>query len=62
MSLLDNYGEWEDDIEDDGFLDDYPDDDEPVCYLGHVGCYDTHDAERRADEADFLEDLERYGL
>lgn len=25
----------------------------PYCYLGHPDCYDTHETERRADEADW---------
>lgn len=25
----------------------------PCCYLGHAECYDGHEAERRADEADW---------
>lgn len=30
----------------------------PHCYMGHTECYDGHEAERRADEADWLQDRE----
>ena len=30
----------------------------PYCYLGHADCYDRHEAERRADEADWEHDRE----
>lgn len=28
----------------------------PHCYMGHAECYDSHDAERRTDEADWEAD------
>jgi hypothetical protein len=46
--------------------DEYEDDDEedhPICYLGHVDCYDDHTSARLADEADWeqerQEEMER---
>lgn len=32
---------------------------DPICYMGHTDCYDTHSAERRADEADWEEEREK---
>lgn len=36
-----------------------PQEDPPICYLGHTDCYDNHTAERLADEADWEEDRRR---